>query len=72
MEREYVMPEIMTTKDLAKYLRFHKKAIDKWISEGEKKPHKVKKTKAKAASKAVKVILRKKKERAKLICAQGL
>jgi excisionase family DNA binding protein len=78
------MPEIMTTKELAKYLRlheitickraaegnipairvgrvwrFHKKAIDKWISEGDKKPHKVKKSKAKAASKAVKVKLRK-------------
>jgi len=71
------MPEIMTTKELAKYLRLHqitickfaaegkipavrvgrvwrfdKEAIDKWISEGHKKPQKVKKSKAKAASKA--------------------
>ncbi len=81
------MPEIMTTKELAKYLRlheitickhaaegnipavrvgrgwrFHKEAIDKWISRGNKKPHKVKKSKAKAASKAVKVKLRKKRK----------
>ncbi len=81
------MSEIMTTKELAKYLRLHemtickyaaegkipavrvggvwrfdKEAIDNWISEGDKKPHKVKKTKAKAASKAVKVILRKKRK----------
>ncbi len=81
------MPEIMTTKELAKYLRLHeitickhagegnipgirigsawrfdKEAIDKWISEGDKKPHKVKKSKAKAASKAVKVKLRKKRK----------
>jgi len=71
------MPEIVTTKELAKYLRLHemtickyaaegkipavriggvwrfdKEAIDKWISEGHKKPQKVKKSKAKAASKS--------------------
>ena len=59
------MPEIVTTKELAKYLRLHemtickyaadgkipavriggvwrfdKEAIDKWISEGHKKPQK--------------------------------
>ncbi len=81
------MPEIMTTKELAKYLKLHritiwkhagegnipgirignawrfdKEAIDKWISESDKKPHKDKKSKAKAASKAVKVILRKKRK----------
>ena len=81
------MAEIMTTKELAKYLRLHeitickraaegnipgirignawrfdKEAIDKWISEGDKKPHKVKKSKAKAVHKAVKVKLRKKKK----------
>ncbi len=81
------MLEIMTTKELAKYLRlheitiykyakegqipavrvgrgwrFHKETIDKWISEGDKKPHKVKKSKTKAASKAVKVKLRKKRK----------
>ncbi len=81
------MAEIMTTKELAKYLRLHeitickhaaegdipgirignawrfdKEAIDKWISKGDKKPHKVKKSKTKAASKAVKVKLRKKKK----------
>ncbi len=81
------MPEIMTTKELAKYLRLHeitickhaaegnipgirignawrfdKEAIDRWISQGGKKPHKVKKSKMKAASKAVKVILRKKRK----------
>ena len=73
------MPEIMTTKEIAKYLRLHeitickyaaegkipavrvgrvwrfdKEAIDKWISEGDKKPQKIKKSKAKAASKAEK------------------
>ncbi len=73
------MPEIMTTKEIAKYLRLHeitickyaaegeipavqigrvwrfdKEAIDKWISEGGKKPQKIKKSKAKAASKAEK------------------
>ena len=73
------MPEIMTTKEIAKYLRLHeitickyaaegkipavrvgrawrfdKEAIDKWISEGAKKPRKIKKSKAKAASKAEK------------------
>jgi excisionase family DNA binding protein len=42
--------------------RFDKEAIDKWISGGNKKPHKVKKSKAKSASKAVKVKLRKKKK----------
>ena len=71
------MPEIMTTRELAEYLRLHeitickhaaegnipavrvgrvwrfdKEAIDKWISEGHKKPQKVKKSRAKAASKA--------------------
>ncbi len=71
------MAEIMTTKELAKYLRLHeitickyaaegkipairiggvwrfdKEAIDNWISEGDKNPQKVKKSKAKAASKA--------------------
>ena len=71
------MPEIMTTKELAKYLRLHqitickyaaegkipavrvgrawrfdKEAIDKLIGEGHKKPQKVKKSRAKAASKA--------------------
>ena len=71
------MPEIMTTKEIAKYLRLHeitickyaaqgnipairigrvwrfdKEAIDKWISGGDKMPQKVKKSKAKAASKA--------------------
>ena len=71
------MSEIVTTKELAKYLRLHemtickyaaegkipavriggvwrfdKEAIDKWISEGHKKPQKVKKSKAKAASKS--------------------
>ena len=81
------MPEIMTTKELAKYLklnritiwkhagegnipgirvgsswRFDKEAIDKWISEGDKKPHKVKKSKPKVVSKAVKVKLRKKRK----------
>jgi excisionase family DNA binding protein len=81
------MPEIMTTKELAKYLRlreitirkhaaegnipgirignawrFDKEAIGKWINEGDKKPHKIKKSKPKAASKAVKVILRKKRK----------
>ena len=70
------MPEIMTTKEVAKYLRLHeitvckhaavgkmpgvrvgrvwrfdKEAIDKWFSEGHKKPQKVKKSKAKAGSK---------------------
>ena len=81
------MPEIMTTKELAKYLRLHqitickhaaegkipgirigkawrfdKEAIDRWISEDVRKPQKVKKSKAKTASKAVKVKLRKKKK----------
>ena len=81
------MPEIMTTKELAKYLRLHeitickhaaegnipgirigsswrfdKEAIGKWINEGDKKPPKVKKSKAKAASKGVKVKLRKKRK----------
>ncbi len=81
------MPEIMTTKELAKYLRLHeitickhvaegdipgirignawrfdKEAIGKWINEGDKKPHKIRKSKPKAASKAVKVILRKKRK----------
>jgi len=71
------MPEIMTTKELAKYLRLHeitickyategkvpavrvgkvwrfdKEAIDKWISEGHKKPQKAKESRTKAASKA--------------------
>ncbi len=71
------MAEIMTTKELAKYLRLHeitickhategkipavrvgrvwrfdKEAIDNWISEDDKNPQKVKKSKAKAASKA--------------------
>ena len=80
------MPEIMTTNELAKYLRLHritiwkhagegnipgirvgsswrfdKEAIDKWISQGGKKPQKVKKSKSKPASKAVKVKLRKKR-----------
>ena len=79
------MPEIMTTRELAKYLKLHeitiykyagegnipafrvgrvwrfdKEVIDKWISEGQKKPQRVKKSKPKAASKAVKVKLRKK------------
>jgi excisionase family DNA binding protein len=82
------MPEIMTTKELAKYLRlqeatvykhaaegnipgirigsawrFDKENIDKWISETHKKPQRVKKPKPKAASKSVKVILRKKRKR---------
>ena len=81
------MSEIMTAKELAKYLKLHKltiwkhagegnipgiqvgsswridkEAIDKWISEGDKNPHKVKKSKTKAASKAVKVKLRKKRK----------
>jgi excisionase family DNA binding protein len=81
------MSEIMTSKELAKYLKLHritvwkhagegnipgirignawrfdKEAINKWINEGDKKPHKVKKSKPKAASKAVKVILRKKRK----------
>jgi excisionase family DNA binding protein len=81
------MPEIMTTKELAKYLRLHqitickhaaegkipgirigsawrfdKEAIDRWINEGVKKPQKVKKSKPKTASKAVKVKLRKKRK----------
>ena len=81
------MPEIMTTRELAKYLKLHeitickyagegnipafrvgrvwrfdKEVIDKWISEGQKKPQRVKKSKPKAASKAVKVKLRKKRK----------
>jgi excisionase family DNA binding protein len=81
------MPEILTTKELAKYLRLHqitickhaaegkipgirigsawrfdKEAIDRWINEGVKKPQKVKKSKPKTASKAVKVKLRKKRK----------
>ncbi len=81
------MPEIMTTQELAKYLKLHqitickyvkegiipafrvgrvwrfdKEVIDKWISEGQKKPQRVKKSKPKAASKAVKVKLRKKRK----------
>ena len=79
------MPEIMNTKEIAKYLRLHeitiskyaaegkipavrigrvwrfdKEAIDKWITEGGKKPQKIKKSKAKAASKAGKKKLPKK------------
>ena len=81
------MPEIVTTKELTKYLRlheiaickhvaeskipavrvgrvwrFHKEAIDKWISEGDKNRQKVKKSEAKTASKAVKVKLSKKRK----------
>ena len=79
------MPEIMTTKELAGYLRLHqitickfaaegkipavrvgrvwrfdKEAIDKWISEGHKKPQKAKKSRAKATPKAGKRKLPKK------------
>ena len=79
------MPEIMTTKEIAEYLRLHqitickyaaegeipairigrvwrfeKGAIDKWISEGGKKPQKIKKSKAKATPKAGKKKLPKK------------
>ena len=81
------MAEIMTTKEVANYLRLHKitickhaeegklpatwvgggwrfdkEIIDKWISEGQEKPQKVKKSETKAAPKAVKVKLRKKKK----------
>jgi len=81
------MAEIMTTKEMAKYLKLHeitickyvregkipairigrswrfdKEVIDKWIGEGQKKPQIVKKSKPKAAPKAVKVKLRKKRK----------
>ena len=81
------MPEMMTTQELAKYLklhqitickyskqgkipairigrvwRFNKESIDKWISEGQKKHQTGKKSKPKAASKGVKVKLRKKRK----------
>ena len=81
------MAEIMTTKEVAKYLKLHqitickyakegkvpairigrvwrfdKEIIDKWINEGQEKPQKVKKSEMKAAPKAVKVKLRKKKK----------
>jgi len=81
------MPEIMTTREVAKYLKLHqitiikyvkegiipafrvgrvwrfdKEIIDKWISEEQKNPQIVKKSKVKAAPKAVKVKLRKKKK----------
>ena len=81
------MPEIMTIKEMAKYLKLHeitiskyakegkipairigrvwrfdKQIIDKWINEGQEKPQKVKKSEMKAAPKAVKVKLRKKKK----------
>ena len=71
------MPEIMTTKEMAKYLRLHeitiskfaakgeipairigrvwrfdKEAIDRWISEGQKKSEIVKKSKRKGTLKA--------------------
>lgn len=42
--------------------RFDKEAIDKWISEGHKKPQKIKKSRAKAASKAGKGKLSKKRK----------
>ena len=81
------MPEIMTTKELANYLKLHqitickyagegkipairigrmwrfdKEAIDRWISEGQKKPQRVKKSKAKATPKARKRKLPKKRK----------
>ena len=81
------MPEIMTTRELAKYLKLHeitiykyagegnipafrvgrvwrfdKEVIDKWISEGQKKPQRVKKSKAKATPKARKRKLPKKRK----------
>ncbi len=81
------MPEIMTTRELAKHLKLHeitirkhasegnipgiqigsawrfdKEAIGKWINEGDKKHQKVKISKPKAASKSVKVKLRKKRK----------
>jgi len=82
------MPEIMTTKELANYLKLHqitickyagegkipairigrvwrfdKEAIDKWIGEGQKKAQRVKKSKPKAAPKARKTKLRKKRKK---------
>ena len=79
------MLEIMTTKEIAKYLRLHeitickyaaegkipairigrvwrfdKKAVDNWISEGGKKPQKIKKSKAKTTPKTGKKKLLKK------------
>jgi len=81
------MAEIMTTKELAEYLRLHqitickfaaqgtipairvgrvwrfnKEAIDKWISEGQRKSQRVKKSRAKAASKPGKRKLPKKRK----------
>jgi len=35
MERGYIMPEIMTTKELAKYLRLHEITICKYAAEGK-------------------------------------
>ena len=79
------MAQIMTAKEVARYLRVHKitiikyagkgeipstrigrlwrfdkEVIDKWIREGQKKPQTVKKTEAKAISKAKTTKLRKK------------
>ena len=33
--KEYVMPEIMTTKELAKYLKLHEITICKYAAEGK-------------------------------------
>lgn len=35
MEREYIMPEIMTTKELATYLRLHQISIRKHAAKGQ-------------------------------------
>ena len=35
MERGYIMPEIMTTRELAKYLRLHQITICKYAAEGK-------------------------------------
>jgi len=81
------MPEIMTTKELAEYLRLHqitickfaaegtipavrigrvwrfdKEAIDKWISEGQRKSQRVKKSRSKTSSKPGKRKLPKKRK----------
>ena len=81
------MAQIMTTREMAEYLKFHeitickhaadgkipafrigrswrfdKEAIDKWISEDQKKPRSVKKSKTKATPKAGKKVLPKKKK----------
>ena len=42
----------MTAVRVGRVWRFDKEVIDKWFSEGHKNPQKVKKSKAKAASKA--------------------